>query len=84
MNNGLLHMTQTFSNFYTQIFWIGPFLGGIVGAFTFEYTRDCSIELRDPQTHQLVYSLHNKEDVASSISLNTEVPLEQNEIVDEL
>nr|XP_022344458.1 lens fiber major intrinsic protein-like [Crassostrea virginica]XP_022344459.1 lens fiber major intrinsic protein-like [Crassostrea virginica] len=69
------------------IFWIGPILGGIVGAFTFEYTRDCSIQLRNPQdrtSNQLVYSLQSKEDVASSLSLNTEVPAEQNEIIDEL
>ncbi|XP_048756790.1 lens fiber major intrinsic protein-like isoform X2 [Ostrea edulis] len=69
------------------IFWIGPILGGIIGAFTFEYTRDCSIQLRDPQneaSNQFVYSLQNKDDVASSFSLNSEVPGEQNEIIDEL
>lgn len=69
------------------IFWIGPILGGIIGAFTFEYTRDCSIQLRNPQnevSNQFVYSLGNKDDAASSFSLNTEVPGEPNEIIDEL
>ena len=60
---------------YFQLFWIAPVLGGVLGAFTFEYTKDSSKHLDDFRSslRQRVYTLQRKDDVVSCNSVVTEV-----------
>ncbi|KAK3085244.1 hypothetical protein FSP39_000558 [Pinctada imbricata] len=61
------------------LFWIAPVLGGVLGAFTFEYTKDSSKHLDGFRSslRQRVYTLQRKEDIVSCNSVATDVNAEQ-------
>ncbi|XP_069113884.1 aquaporin-4-like [Argopecten irradians] len=68
------------------VYWVGPILGGMLGGFTFEYTKDSSKQFQNFKfsLKQKVYSLQRKEECASTNSIATELACDHDITTEEL